>query len=196
MLLKLKKKYKSTTSYFVLPKKKMSLLKETVADVISGDVLTIGNAWGSTFRQYENVNGYSVISGAFVPRDNGSQYLMVDNATGEPMVLPSNIVPWQVYIIPTVPLESTDLSSASVLFNFYDDISFNNSYNPWGTGYSTLTGEELNSGAFLQVDDGGSFSDFTGFPYLGGEVQSESFTAGSLQIYVYYISAYTPAILP
>lgn len=173
----------------------MSLLKETVADVISGDVMTLSNSWGSSFRQYQNVNGYSVITGAFAPRDNGSEYLMLDNATGEPIVLPSNIVPWQIYIIPTVPMESTDLSSANVVFNFYDNTSFHNSYNPWGPAYSTFNGEELNSGGYLQVDDGGSISDFTGYPYLGGEVQNDSFTAGSLQIYVYYISAYTP-ILP
>lgn len=172
----------------------MSLIKETTAHVLAGQSVIInGVSQEPKFQGYEHLNGAKVISGALLPRTQGD-YLVLDNKTGDPLELPSNIGMFQVFFIPTIPLESANLGTASLTFKCFDDINFSNSFTP-SFDNPTVSAEAANARAFIQIDDGEVLSGYIGFPYCGVTVDNEDITAGVLQVYIYYFEAYTP-ILP
>lgn len=170
----------------------MSLLSETVNTVIQGQFLNIDNAFNAEFARYPNLRYCQVITGALVPRDVDQDYLVVDNKTLDPVLLPANSIIINVVVAPTIPLESSNLGSAQVSFYLYDNTLFDNRID-WPS--HVLNGNELQAIAFTRPNqDGGLFSDYTEYHYIGGKVLNTAFTAGQLQVYVYYLTAHTPPL--
>lgn len=165
----------------------MSLLKETVRNVIQGNSVIIGNSLGSTFSQLENFRGYKVVTGASQPRAPGN-YLFLDNETGEPIQMPPNSLPIMMFLIPTVPILDDGNSYYDIYL--YDDTSFSNTYAPWG-GNGSFYGSAINTKAMIGVNSNGNgtvFSNFAGYPYVGYESSGNTVTDGTIQIYVYYLT--------
>lgn len=172
----------------------MSLLTETVKTVIEGNNLIVGNTVNNQYVYQPNPRGYFVLTGAVEPRGLGN-YLLLDNVTGEPVQLPPNTLTYKGFFLPTIPMESTDLTDSQIKLYLYDDTSFSNSYDNWGSN-GRFTGEELNSKAVTEMTDvSGTFSDQAGYSYPGLEVENREFTAGQLQVYIYYIRAQTPVVV-
>ena len=172
----------------------MSLLTETVSTVIYGNNMIALQAFNTQFVTKPNAQGYSVITGAIEPREEGN-YLLLDNVTGLPVQLPPNVMPYKAFYVPTVPLEGPNLSSSELKLRFWDDVNFSSYQDNWGT-YGVFTAEEMNTKGYTELADStGSVSDFTGYIYPGMVLESDPLTAGQIQIYIYYITAQTP-ILP
>lgn len=170
----------------------MSLLNERVETVLEGKYLVVDHAFNTQFTNYANLQGFNAITGALVPRGLGN-VLLVDNYTGEPVQMPPNSVPVYFLLVPTVPFQSADLSDSEIYIQFYDNENFSNLLQPWGSD-SQFTGEELqHKNMFYAVDDT-YFTDFSGYPYIGAEVVDEAFTAGQVQVYIYYVTAQKPAV--
>ena len=169
----------------------MSLLRESVAQVLQADVLYIkGDTQETKWNdaQLHNFKGYNVITGVMAPRGNNS-YLFVDNVTELPIQLPPNSIPVFTLLVPITPLVSTNLVTSTLQFYMFDDESFSNSVEPWGSLYGTHTGAEINSKAYFENSyTQGSLSDYVGYPYFGVETSGPAFTDGSFQMYMYYIT--------
>lgn len=173
----------------------MSLLNETASTVIAGKYLKVDQAFNTQFQNTRNLKGYGVITGALLPREVGTNVLVLDNVTEEPVQLPPNVMPYKAFFVPTIPLESTDLTDSAIRLKLWDSPTFNISQDNWGVN-GVFTGEQVNSKGYTEMaDTTGSVSDFTGYTYPGVEVVNTDFTAGQLQVYIYYIPCQTP-ILP
>ena len=174
----------------------MSLLQETSSVTIAGRVLVLNDVGNiPLFSGYNHLNGSHVISGAIVPRVQGN-YLVVDNKTGNPIEFPANSSLFQVYFVPTVPLECADLDNVDLQLKLWDDLNFSNSFIP-STGFAVthFSGTQANSRCFVQMDDGEDMSEYTGFSYIGLTVSNEDITNGVLQVYIYFQTALTPPVL-
>ena len=174
----------------------MSLLKESFSTVLAGENLVLNGVGNNPlFTGYNNLNGYHVISGAILPREQGN-YLVLDNRTGDPIVFPANSSLFQAYFVPTVPLECADLDNVNLQLRLWDDLSFTNSFIPTSSAaVMDFSGTMANSRVFVQVDDGEPMSDYIGYPYIGLAVSNEDITAGVLQVYIYYQTALTPPVV-
>lgn len=171
----------------------MSLLSETASTVIAGKYLKVDQAFNTQFRDTKNLKGYSVITGALVPRELGN-YLALDNVTGEPIRLPPNVMPYKAFYVPTVPLEGPNLNFSILQLRLWDDVNFSNAFNNWGS-LGTFSGIELNTKCSTEMSDvAGYVSDFTGYTYPGMILGFNPLTAGQLQLYIYYIPCQTPTL--
>jgi hypothetical protein len=175
----------------------MSLLSETSTTVIDTTELTTGSALVSKFSNtnsaYSIKGRVKAVSGYAMPTANGS-YLVRDNLTNEPIEIPLNALPLQGFIIPTVPLESADLSDSIVTIQLYDDVSFSNSFSPWVTGGDVnqngrWSADFVNAKTFNELsEDYAYYSDWENYRFVGIETSGTVITAGTLQIYIVYHS--------
>lgn len=166
----------------------MSLITEAVTTVAQAQYLSVDQVFNTDFKRQRNLRGYHVLTGYLQPRAE-SQLLVRDNVTDEPLQFPPNCFPIKTFFIPTTPLESPDLSNSYLELYFYDDTSFSNSISEWN-GY--VDGEQLNSKAFVEMlDVYETLNTLSGYPYIGVD-SSGDFTAGQIQVYMYYL----PATLP
>lgn len=168
----------------------MSLLKEIQKTVVEGNNVIIGNLWNSEILNPENLRGYKVITGYVEPRDE-SNVLLLDNVTNEPVQVPVNSFPFKTFFVPEIPLVSPDLSSSYLELEFYDDATFNSNYSDWN-GY--WPAEDINTKCFTEmINVSGDLSEIAGYPYIGF-ASSGDFTAGKVQIYMYFFPATLPPL--
>lgn len=174
----------------------MSLLKETAATVLGGENLLINGLYNNpSFFGSQNLMGYRVLTGALLPREQNNNYLVLDNRTGQPIKFPENSAIFQVYIVPTVPLESANLDNVTMDLTMWNNVDFQDYYYPLYDGTRIFTGTQANSRVFLQADDGEELNGYIGYPYIGVTVANEDITAGVLQVYIYYVTALTPPVV-
>lgn len=168
----------------------MSLLKEIKKTVVEANNFNFLQAWNSTYSGYENLQGYHVLTGYIAPRDE-SDILLRDNKTDEPVTVPANSFPIKTFLIPEVPLQSPDLANSYLELYFYSNPTFSSSTNPWS---SNFTGEELNTKCLVEMFDVSAvLTDIEGYPYIGFN-SSADFTAGKIQVYMYYLPATLPPL--
>lgn len=165
----------------------MSLLSETVATVIQGQFLEFKNLYGCTFENLELLDGYEVISGSVEPRAVGGNLLVLNDTTGEPLVLPSNSAPYKLIYYPTVPLQNLDPSGSGIAPFLSSNTSFSTTYNPFGTQVTmnqmTPAGCTMPALATQSVQ----LDNFVGYPFLCMSVFGPyPFTAGKVKIYLFY----------
>lgn len=170
----------------------MSLLNELTATVVQAEYLSVDQIFSSQYSQYQNLKGYHVITGYAEPR-NETELLILHNVTNEPLLVPSNSFPIKAFFIPTIPLVSPDLNTSELKFTLFDDTSFSNSYQFYGG--QAMTGAEVNSKAFVEMIDVASSITpvFDGYPYIG-LTSTGDFTAGLIQVYVYYLPCSQPPL--
>lgn len=172
----------------------MSLIRETVDTVIEGKYLVLNHALNTQFINAPNKLGYNVVTGTLIPRAQGN-ILAVDNFTGEPIQLPANSVPLYFFLVPVIPMQSADLSSAYISVTLSDDFNFSSTYAPWGSD-GDFTGEELQyKNLFVPGVNDEYMSDFAPYPYIGASVNDDDFTDGQVQIYVYYVTSQKPSVV-
>ena len=165
----------------------MSLLTETVSTVVQASKVNIGATFNIDLANVGALDGYYVGVGSIEPRAVGSKYLVVNEETKEPIVLPPNSVPYKLVFVPIVPLQSPNLSLAALSPRFTDDTQFTNVYDAFG--WQALGDQIMPSGCSVLASTAITayeLSNFVGFPYLFITVNSASFTAGKVTIYMYY----------
>lgn len=165
----------------------MSLIKETTTTVIDADALVSGNVIAN-FSKVETarmiLGPQKAVSGYVSPRA-ATDYLVLDNITNDPIILPPNSLPMRAFFIPTVPLASANLALNALQVAFYDTPSFNNSYTPSST---VVSGANLNSKAYVELTHCDELlADAAPYRYVG-VTTTNAFTDGTLQVYIQYQS--------
>ena len=167
----------------------MSLLSETVATVLEGKFLKYENLLNVEFGNIGLLDGYEVISGSVEPRTTGGNLLVLDDTTGEPLVLPPNSAPYKFVYLPTVPLQNLDPSGSGIAPFLSSDTSFTLVYNPFGTQVTMNQMTPAGCTMPALVTQSVQLDNFVGYPFLCMSVFGPySFTAGKVQIYLFYKS--------
>lgn len=163
----------------------MSLLSEVVGTVLQANATTVGSVQNIHFTG--TINGVNVITGTLAPRETQVSLLFQD-ASGEPLKLPTNALPVKAIFVPITEIESSDLTDTFFNFALYDNVELNNMYQPWSS-YSDCDGNRMNAKMVLDlVDVSGSVADVATYPYVGMAMGGTSpVTAGSVQLYLYYV---------
>ena len=162
----------------------MSLLNESAATVIAGDVGTINQIIGTVFTN--NVSSfYKVAVGFLTPLAAGNYLVVTQN--NEPFQLPPNSIALKMFLLPETLLDSGDLNTSTIVLKMFSNPEFTGETQPWGfSGH--FTGAQVNSKTYTECLENGSAILFGLYPYFGCTVTGPNFTAGTVKVIVFYIT--------
>ena len=167
----------------------MSLISETVDTVIQANTVLLGSASNISLQNAAALDGYSVISGVVEPRTVGANYLVVNEETKEPIVLPPNSAPIKFVFNPLEPIYPLFDSGIGPIFS--SNTEFGAVYNPFQ--WYVIDNQMMPNGCTTSADSGVNKSfqidNFLPYPYLGVEmlgVPGNNWTTGKVQIYLFY----------
>ena len=163
----------------------MSLISENVATVIQASNVVADTVSNVKFQG--GLNGAKVLIGSIKPRITNESLAFVDE-NNVPLKLPPNSVPVRACFVPEVPLESPDLTNTFFRFSLYDNLNFDNVYQPWFL-WSLCDGERMNAKVLLELAASTeNAKNVNPYPYIGVDVSGPSVaTNGTIKLYLFYV---------
>lgn len=167
----------------------MSLISETVATVVQANSVNVATAFNVSLENIAVLDGYGVISGVVEPRTVGSYYLIINEETKEPVVLPPNSAPIKFIFNPIDPISPLFGSGIGPIFS--SNTEFGAVYNPfqWYVTDNQMMSNGCTTSADAGVIKSFQINSFAPYPYLGVEVfgaPGNNWTNGKIQIYMFY----------
>lgn len=169
--------------------KNMSLISETIATVVQASSVSIQQTFSTNFDNVAVLDGYGVISGVVEPRTVGSYYLVVNEETKEPIVLPPNSAPIKFIFNPINPISPLVGSGIGPVLS--NNTQFGAVYKPflWYTEDFQMMPNGSTVSADAGVNKSFQINSFAPYPYLCVEVfgtPGNNWTNGKIQIYLFY----------
>lgn len=163
----------------------MSLISENTATVVQAADVVAGTVSNVQFQG--GLNGAKVMIGYVKPRVTNESLAFVDE-NDVPLQLPLNSIPIKACFVPVVPLESPDLTNTFFRFSLYDNLNFDNIYQPWAL-WSLCDGERMNAKVLLELADSTeNAKNVNPYPYVGVDVSGPSVaTNGTIKLYLFYV---------
>lgn len=162
----------------------MSLLSEISSTVIQSQIFQSNNLTVSKVNNPENVEAYDVLVGYAVPRTD--TYMLLVDDKGQTLKMPSNTCAVLAVLQSITPLVSADVENDKLYVIFSNNTSF-------GITQTFVIGTNLaqvNLGSSLYaVQNDQIFKFYADHPYIGLYKPDGPITSGSVQVYIYYVTA-------